>query len=266
MHGRIGIGCPRFALRDPGETLKRLDGRIARWEMLAEDRCSLPGAGDRLAELLPSYDIELQVHMPFSDLNIASVNPAVREFAVRTLEDTIRAGAGLGVRLFTVHPGWVSAMGRLMRDTSVDNNTGSLRRLAKLADEVDVRLALENMPYPSFTLCNRADEIKEALDDVGMPGRVGFCLDVGHANVSGQTRDLLKLKDRLFNMHIHDNDGRRDQHLILGEGTVDYAGILARVLPAYKGSLVIEGQGTDHVCESQARLEEYLDTIPGWDD
>ena len=44
----------------------------------------------------------------------------------------------------------------------------------------------------------------------------GFCYDVGHANLSGCDlyQDVCLLADRLICVHIHDNDGYHDQHLL----------------------------------------------------
>ena len=264
MHDRIGLGCPEFAIRDPKETLEEMNGRIARWEMLAEDRCALPFAVGRLRELLPSYDVALQVHAPFSDLNPASVNPAVKEFTLRTLEGTLEGSRALDVRVVTVHPGVVTPMGSILKGASIENNIESFASLARKADELGLRIALENMPFPAFTLCNDAREMREVLDDAGFPDALGFCLDAGHANITGGTAGLLGLKGRLFNVHLHDNDGRKDQHKAIGDGSVDIASVLRSLLPAYKGPLIIEGKGTDHVCLSQERLEEMLSAIGGW--
>lgn len=266
VHPRIGIGCPDFALRDPKVTLEEVSGRIARWEILAEDNCALPQAQPRFEELQSSFDVTLQVHAPFSDLNPASVNPAARRLSLRVLEDTIGSAGALGMELVTVHPGIVTPMGQLRKETSIGNNIDSFRALAAVADDSGVRLALENMPFPVFTLCNTYDEIGEVLDAAGAPDALGFCLDVGHGNITGENIALTGLRDRLFNIHLHDNDGRRDQHLALGEGTADIQGVLKRLLPGYKGPFTIEGKGTTHVCGSQETLGEMLSSIPGWDD
>jgi sugar phosphate isomerase/epimerase len=156
-------------------------------------------------------------------------------------------------------------LGNLKTSACVQNNIDSFVRLAEVADDAGVRIAVENMPFSVFTLCNSGPEIKEVLDAVGMPGSLGFCLDLGHANITGETGSLLGLADRLFNVHLHDNDGRRDQHLRIGEGTVDLPAALKRLLPGYKGPFIIEGKGTGHAAGSRERLEEMLSSLDGWD-
>jgi sugar phosphate isomerase/epimerase len=50
---------------------------------------------------------------------------------------------------------------------------------------------------------------------------IGFCLDVGHANLGeGVPATLDTLKPLLRSSHLHDNNGERDEHLWPGEGNV----------------------------------------------
>jgi len=71
---------------------------------------------------------------------------------------------------------------------------------------------------------------------------VGLNLDVGHANV---TRNLVELLTRhghrLINTHIHDRDGTADSHKPVGQGTVDWPDVLARMVKVgYRGPLNLE--------------------------
>lgn len=57
---------------------------------------------------------------------------------------------------------------------------------------------------------------------------VGLTLDVGHAQVSGHNPAsyIDVLRDELYHVHLHDNYGTIDEHLPLGEGVIDYVGII----------------------------------------
>ena len=47
--------------------------------------------------------------------------------------------------------------------------------------------------------------------------------------------------DRVFNIHLHDNHGREDQHLPLGEGAIRWGAILSRIAgESYRGPLTFE--------------------------
>ena len=98
----------------------------------------------------------------------------------------------------------------------------SLDDLEPCARALGVRLAIENDPFPVI----RA--IVERYD----ADYVGFCYDSGHANMLPDGVDQAEaLKDRLLAIHLHDNDGQRDQHKPLFSGTIDWPRV-ARLLAA----------------------------------
>ena len=110
----------------------------------------------------------------------------------------------------------------------------SLLRVAELCERLNVRLALEN------TKCT--EHLTRALSDI-RSDFVGFCYDIGHSRaVSGRDHTLLRqYASRLTALHLHDNDGSDDQHLLPFDGDVDW-NTFAEILPrtAYRGSLTLE--------------------------
>lgn len=76
------------------------------------------------------------------------------------------------------------------------------------------------------------------------PEFLGLCYDTGHANMIWHDRSpeiLDAYANRLFAVHLHDNNGRDDQHQIPGEGSISWepvAKLLAR--SAYQGPLLLE--------------------------
>ena len=59
---------------------------------------------------------------------------------------------------------------------------------------------------------------------------VSFCFDIGHAHIEGGVDAGFQLmRDRLVNMHIHDNNGEKDEHLLPHEGTIDWDSALTAI-------------------------------------
>lgn len=100
----------------------------------------------------------------------------------------------------------------------------SLDALEPFARRHGVRLAIENMPADDFA------DIRRLFAAYG-PDYLGLCYDSGHGNIGGEgLAHLETVKDRLISIHLHDNDGSADQHLVPFAGTVNWprlAGILA---------------------------------------
>jgi sugar phosphate isomerase/epimerase len=55
-------------------------------------------------------------------------------------------------------------------------------------------------------------------------------------------------------MHIHDNDGRRDTHSAVGEGTIDFRPVIA-ALHRTGATAVLEVKDFDGVIQSKELLE-----------
>ena len=59
--------------------------------------------------------------------------------------------------------------------------------------------------------------------------------------------------DRVVNVHLHDNNGKMDEHKALGEGNVDL-----KVIPSsYKKYLTLEVRNVDAILKSKKYLEKF---------
>ncbi|MBO5269438.1 MAG: sugar phosphate isomerase/epimerase, partial [Clostridia bacterium] len=95
-------------------------------------------------------------------------------------------------------------------------------RLAEEAKKQGVILCIENMPMPYLSLARTWDLlrfVKEVDND-----HFRICLDTGHAALFGQPATDVRVlgKEYLRVMHVHDNDGAHDQHLLPYMGVVDW--------------------------------------------
>ena len=94
---------------------------------------------------------------------------------------------------------------------------------------------------------------------------VGFCLDTGHQSAFSRdpmTTWLDSLSPFLGQMHLHDNHGKRDEHIALGQGGIDF-GALFRLLKAMKTTppvITLEPHQEDFLEPSL----EYLEKIWPW--
>ena len=80
---------------------------------------------------------------------------------------------------------------------------------------------------------------------------LGFCFDMGHFNLFGQTRTLPDylsyFKGLIGHVHIHDNNGKADQHLPPGLGTIDFDPLIEFLKTEHQPwSLTVEGKTFDH--------------------
>ena len=156
-------------------------------------------------------------------------------FPDRIASRAMEFAAAVGARLVVTHLGVPDTM----KTPGPDNDGGALSRsLGALASEARSRgltLALEVIPNRLSTPDALVDRLEAAdsSDDDEIVGH-GVCLDVGHAHLMSAARggalgviDAVEtLGGHLVTSHIHDNAGRRDDHLVPFEGTINWSALV----------------------------------------
>ncbi|MDI6917144.1 MAG: sugar phosphate isomerase/epimerase family protein [Thermoplasmatales archaeon] len=247
---KIGISSPNFSLIGFEEILEKISKYFDRWEVVAEGKHYLWDIKEKFLEITPSYNIVFSVHAPLSDINIASLNPEMRKEAIRQINETIKISSDLGINLITMHPGHFSPLGALVPDEVKKINKGSVKQISKTAEEYNITIALENMPNQRITTCHSLKELLEIADN-----NVEICFDIGHANTNNNIHDFLDYGE-FANVHIHDNFGKDDSHLVIGKGNIDFRNVLKKL--RYNGFLIIESRGLKAGVESKNVLMKMI--------
>lgn len=140
--------------------------------------------------------------------------------------------------VFVVHPGTFSDGGfkknKLVHQASLEKwgaeethrrVVENLRWFGDRAAEKGIRLAVENIYGGRFY--SQIDELIQLVEEVNRDN-VGFCLDVGHANIDGVDipSAVQRMGRKLYEIHLHDNNGKKDQHLPIGFGTVNWIEVI----------------------------------------
>lgn len=209
------------------------------WEIVQEgSQCLSSKTVQNLKNIYETTNLELTLHLPFSDMNLAGLNDSIRAEVLRQMKNYLTLASNY-VNLAVVHPGYLSPYGVQVPHQAYMTNLASIRELCDFAADFGILIAVENMPDFPKIFGKYPDEMQEMLDAVGSHN-VGFTFDVGHANTVGLIDEFLdQLKDRISHVHIHDNMGKKDEHLPLGEGTVNWKQVMDR-LSNYKGIFVTE--------------------------
>jgi sugar phosphate isomerase/epimerase len=247
----IGISCTGFSAEPPQKWLDRIVGNFDLWEIFSEADHSISNHIGEFKDLLPSYDLCYSVHAPICDINVASISDAVREASVSEILNTMKAANELGIDKITVHPGLSSMAVHGLEDRYIECARQSMKIIDKASAEYGVNVAVENMPEMFFFLGRTAEELNRIVEGTDL----GICFDIGHANTTGQIDAMVDtFGDRIINIHIHDNDGKKDQHLTIGDGSIDFDHILSR-LENYEGNFVIESKTFESAVDSQSILD-----------
>jgi sugar phosphate isomerase/epimerase len=156
-------------------------------------------------------------------LSLCDPDPTRREFAVKELFNAVEASGALGISNLVVHTGLLGENAATDPALEIETCVESLHMPAARAAALGVNLALENGTAPGVTV----RVLNEVLARMDMPN-LGLCLDVGHSNLYGNPHaDVREARQYLFSLHLHDNDGNDDMHLLPGVGTADFFDVIA---------------------------------------
>jgi sugar phosphate isomerase/epimerase len=226
------------------------------WEIVNEGRQKL--TSENIAEarqIAETTNLTITIHLPYSDLNLASMNQPIWEETVRQMKACLSLASDFS-RLAVVHPGHLSPLGVHMPDAAWAQNILGIQQICDHASNLGMRIAVENMVNMPALLGRRPEEIMGILETVDREN-VGFILDVGHANTNGNVEKFLELKDKVIHAHIHDNHGQKDEHLPVGNGTVPWKKV-AEAFEEFSGRMVTESRSLEEGQRSLKRFKKLM--------
>jgi sugar phosphate isomerase/epimerase len=233
------IGISTYCLLDESLSvaLDRLSGLTGLIEVVDEGPHFVTDTG-----LFGSYSTDFVLHAPYHGMNIACLFEPVRRASVEVMTDCFTAAAEIGAAV-VLHPGYFAW--EQEREQAGRQFRKSLRELTDAARERSLTFYFENMGGMNYFNLRTPE-------DLAIIDGTGFTLDVGHAHLNGCLPGFLKTK--ISHMHLHDNDGKRDSHSPVGEGTIDFRPVMA-AQRREQATAVIEVGSFDGMLKSMKALE-----------
>lgn len=153
---------------------------------------------------------------------------------------SIEAASVLGARYLVVHPICRDENGQTIQSSLrfIRINAEAIRKWLPKAQECGVVLLSENILWGASSDPRIIARLVNEVDSDWF----GWCFDVGHAHCCGYSPDVLKKCAVVpMSLHIQDNDGSGDGHLIPGDGTIDWDLFLSVLHDVgYLGDCVLE--------------------------
>ncbi|MGD0788313.1 MAG: sugar phosphate isomerase/epimerase family protein [Terracidiphilus sp.] len=102
---------------------------------------------------------------------------------------------------------------------SIEHAITAMEHLGAFAHPLGVRLLVENLTSEPTTPSHLL-----TILEMGHLDQVGVCLDLGHAHLTvGIAEAIATLGQHIASVHVHDNDGLKDEHLWPGDGSIAWA-------------------------------------------
>jgi len=163
-----------------------------------------------------------------------------------TINNTIKNCGMMGIPTVIFHPA-TNAIGGVISKLGTDR----FARLTETAEKFNVNIAVENI--------RNAEHLNYVLSNFDSK-KVGFCYDIGHQHCFCHYADVLSaFGDRLMALHLHDNHGLIDEHLLPFDGTVDWDLFYKTMRTLnYKGCVELESMSHNYINNEYPTPEEYL--------
>ena len=206
-------GAPQNTIRLPLEKLKIEEGR----------------------QLIKSSGLDeskIVVHAPYL-INIANqLNEETYELSKRQLLNELKRTYAFGPKVLVLHPGSHVKTGV---ENGIDSIVNALDEVLS-DDGTDVKIALETMAGKGSEMGTSFNELKEILNRLKFPERVGICMDTCHIDDAGydvkNIDNILKEFDSIIGLDkllvVHVNDSKnplgahKDRHENIGYGFLGF--------------------------------------------
>jgi sugar phosphate isomerase/epimerase len=190
-------------------------------------------------------------------ISVASLERRARTASMDEIKRAIEVAEHLPFQYLVLHLGVPEEEYDLAK---FDAAFTSLEHLNLFAKERGAQILLENLPSELSTPERMINFLQYTRLDLKV------CFDTGHAHLTGGVQPAFRtLRERIAAVHLHDNHGEEDEHLLPFEGEIDWAQTIRDFRsadPPYP--LIFEVNSERHdpgvlarLPEVMARLEEF---------
>ena len=187
----------------------------------------------------------VDAHSPFQGVyDPIYPDPAYRPQMIRRQQLCLQICQEMGVDTYTIHVGNDFHYPDIPLSKHIDNIAAALDEILPVAEETGVTVGIENIWIRS----NVSPVLIELKKRFPTP-YLGLCFDAGHAHLMEegykfeenavapgwrmvgcepvwQQNILEEMLPDVINCHLHDNNGQWDDHLLPGQGTIDWKRIV----------------------------------------
>ncbi len=214
-----------------------------------------------ISHALKNNNLGLVCHLP-TFVSTADLTESLRQASVAEMRFSLETAVELGAQKVVLHPSMVGGLGSFVPDIIKEYAFEFLSEMVTVSRHLEMTLCLENM-FPRNILGVEPSDFEDIFK---MFPSLKLTLDTGHANIDDQNKDRLKhfvglFNNRIGHLHFSDNNGKRDEHLAIGKGCVDFEKLVRDLKTIeYDDTLTLEvfDKDVSMLIKSRERIKKML--------
>jgi sugar phosphate isomerase/epimerase len=228
--------------------------------MLPEDYSQ--GERKEIASVARSLQLEIPAVTSFNGTpqwHFAHPKREVRRATTKHVKESVDLASDLGASIVEV----VSGVPRIEGTAAERAWSWMAEELVECAEYATQRGATIGLEPEPGNVVSTTRQALRMVGEIGSKG-IGILIDTGHLNVVGDDipNSILSARDHLVHVHVNDNNGEADQHLVPGDGLIDFRAVLEALhRVGYHGYLTIELEQADGDDSSPLRSRRFIETL-----
>lgn len=216
---------------------------------------ALPFDLERIRESFGSRGLSITLHGPYMDMNPGSADEPIRLSTAAMYAKVFRVIEHLRPKTVVLHAGYHEKKYKGNHELWLSQSLKTWPSLVSEAERLGTVIAVENI------FEKEPSTLKLLMDSIESKN-FGICIDAGHLRVFSKV-DMEEwfrvLGPKIAEVHLHDNHGKHDDHLPLGEGSIDIPRFL-NLLAQYATDPVytIEPHGEEVMKRAIEAVRRYL--------
>lgn len=170
-------------------------------------------------KIIENFSGRISVHGPFVGIRQTHTDYLLKEAVKMRMHKTYEMVKELKPEVLVMHSGIIGDIKRWkLMDFWLEETIKFWKSEIKKYEREGIKIVIENLveeePDILNKLCNGVNSDFFAL-----------CLDIGHLNVFSELSPsnwVKRMDKRLQYVHLHDNNGKNDEHLPVGMGNIDF--------------------------------------------
>jgi sugar phosphate isomerase/epimerase len=184
---------------------------------------------DLILTALNSHAMKVICHLP-TFVSTADLTDSIRQASLQEILNSLEVAVELGAPKVVLHPSHIGGLGIFVKDMALTYARESLAAIVVRAEQLRLDICLENM----FPKCRAFFEPPDFAEILEQFPAIKLTLDTGHANMGSPNGQRIfdfieQFGHRIGHLHVSDNFGKRDDHLPLGSGAIDFPKIIKAI-------------------------------------